>query len=347
LGVDVSVLIPTYQRARKLAACVGSLARQAGDVSFEVLVGLDGRDDDSEQAAKRAWAAFKPWRERELRVIDCGRGGYTKVRKHLLSLARGQVMLSLNDDVVAETELIASHWREHERRRTEELGRAIVVGDAPYVKRPAGELDSMLDRLVRETPMVFFYDVMNSPEGLADRDRDWGFRHCFGLNFSADLACVREVGGFLARPHVYGYDDIELGWKLATRFGMPVIYRPEARVRHEHFYTAQDLMGRERALGKAAWEFAGANPEFAKAVFGRDVRSREEVEYSREFVRREQAAAQKSQRTLEALETVPSSAIDGPHAGTLLRALYEQHLLLKRWNWRCGLLEMAGGKTES
>jgi hypothetical protein len=273
--------------------------------------------------------------------LGCERAGYTLVRNRLIAEARGRVMLSLNDDVIAEPGLVDMHWLEHARRAEAGLSRAIVVGDAPYLRRPAGELDSMLDRLVRETSMVFFYDTMNTPQGLADPNKDWGFRHCFGLNFSADLGCVREVGGLLARPHVYGYDDIELGFKLVTRFKMPVLYRPAARVWHDHFYTADSLMRRELALGKAAWEFAGAHAEFGQAVFGRDIRSASELAYSREFITREKSAAQRSQHTLAALEQVPASAIDDHHAAALVRALYEQHLLLKRWTWRSGLVEAA------
>ena len=156
------MLIPTYQRPQKLAACVASLARQAGDVAFEVIVGLDGADAASELAARRAWTGAT--QRRALRVVECERAGYTMVRNRLVREARGRVMLSLNDDVVAEPELVERHWREHERRRRHGRGPAIVVGDAPYTRRPPGELDSMLDRLVRETSMVFFYDAMNGPE---------------------------------------------------------------------------------------------------------------------------------------------------------------------------------------
>jgi len=347
--VDVSVLIPTYQRSAKLAACVASLARQTGEHSFEVVVGLDGPDPGSRQAAGRAWkeaGGDKPGRS--LRIIDCDRQGYIAVRNRLVSEACGRVMLSLNDDVEAETGLVAAHLREHDRRRAEKLGPAVVVGDAPYKKRPPTELDSMLDRLVRETSMVFFYDVMNAPPqpgAQTDREKDWGFRHCFGLNFSAEIGCVREVGGVggqLSKAHLYGYDDIELAFKLARRFRSPVLYRPEAKVWHNHFYTAKQLMDRERQLGHSAWYFAEASPAFGRAVFGRDIRSKEELAYSREFVQREKAAAEGMLQTLACLERIPSMCISGEHGPKLTRALYEQHLLLKRWMWRTGLLEAAG-----
>jgi hypothetical protein len=81
-------------------------------------------------------------------------------------------------------------------------------------------------------------------------------------------------------------------------------------------------------------------------VFGRDVRSREEVEYSREFVGRERGGAERGMETLAGLERVPGSVVDGEHAPAIVRGLYEQHLIAKRWNWRLGLLEGAGNKTD-
>ncbi|HMN42098.1 MAG TPA: glycosyltransferase family 2 protein [Phycisphaerales bacterium] len=339
--MHISVLIPTFRRPAKLAACVRALAQQQTHVEFEVLVGLDGPCDESRHAARSAWdEASLDFGGRELRIIECDRAGYTLVRNRLVHEARGRIALNLNDDVIPEPALINAHRQEHTRRTRENLGPAIVVGDAPYLRRPAGELDSLLDRLVRETPMVFFYDAMNTPEALAQPDKDWGFRHCFGLNFSADLALIREVGAFLARPHVYGYDDIELAFKLARRFDTPVLYRPQARVWHDHFYTVAALMERERLLGRAAWTFAGENPGFGLAVFGRDIRSTEELAYSRDFVHRERTTADRIRDTIASLERVPSTAVP-ESAHEIIRALSQQHLLLKRWEWRTGLLEAA------
>lgn len=329
------MLIPTFNRAAKLAACVASLARQTTAARFEVVVGLDGPDSEGHDAAERAWRE-SGGPAGGLRVIECQRAGYTIVRNRLVAEARGRVILSLNDDVVADPALVEAHWREHERRRVENMGPAIVVGDAPYALRPPGQPDSMLDRIVRETSMVFFYDVMNTPEGLRDREKDWGFRHCFGLNFSAQTALVREAGGFLALPHVYGYDDIELGWKLARRFNTPVIYRPEARVVHDHFYTASSLIEREFALGQAAWAFAAVNPEFARAVFGRDIRSSAEVARAGECLETQRDQASAARKVLNKLEQIPSSA-----PGPSVREWYERVLPAKRWEWRRGLLTAA------
>jgi hypothetical protein len=200
--------------------------------------------------------------------------------------------------------------------------------------------DSVFDRLVRETSMVFFYNTMQGA-GVGDLERDWGFRHCFGLNFSVSAAALRDVGGFSVFPATYGYEDNEAAWRLRERFGMPVLYRPAASAEHDHRYGPREYLEREEKLGYAAWGFAMQAPGCASEMFGRDITSDAEVEYSRAFVERERAMAARVRGTLEGLADVPSGAVAGPHAGVVIEALYQQHLLLKRWMWRRGLVRAA------
>src|SRR5690606_7562160 len=137
---------------------------------------------------------------------------------------------------------LAAHVAAHEEA-DRELGRpAMVVGAAPWkVHAP----DRLFDRLLRETSMVFFYDRMNTPEARADRWRDWGFRHAWGLNVSARTDLVRDAGGMSVFPTTYGYEDDELAFRLHERHGTPVLYRPEARARHDHRMDPADYLRRE------------------------------------------------------------------------------------------------------
>lgn len=187
-----------------------------------------------------------------------------------------------------------------------------------------------------------------APDGCVARRgawHDWGFRHCFGLNFSVSLDAVRDVGGFVAIPLAYGYDDIELAWRLRERFRMPVLFRPGAFAPHDHRYRARDLLEREQRLGRAAWAFAAVNPHFTCEVFGRDIRSDEEVQYARQFMVRERPMVRRLEGSFLALESMPASALAGPHREALITMLYEHHLPLKRWYWRAGLLAAAGASV--
>lgn len=334
--LDVSVLIPTRGRPAKAAACVAALGRQTLEPDrYEVLVGLDGDDPETAGAVREAWPT--PRRE-ALGVVACERSGAGPVRNRLLPHCRGRTLVVLNDDVCPGPRFLEVHCGE-QRRCADEGRPAVIVGHSPWVGRPPAE-DRLFDRLVRETSMVFFYDRMDA----ADPGRDWGFRHAWGLNTSMPLDAVRAVEGWTAFPNEYGYDDIEIAWRLRRRFSLSVLYRPRAQALHDHRFGPEEYLRREHKLGRSAWLYARRNPGFARDVFGRDITSGDELDYSREFIERERAMASRARIAFEKLADLPADAVDGPHAAALLDLLYQQHLPLKRWMWRAGLLAAATGR---
>jgi len=338
---DISVIIPTCGRPEKIGACVRSLTRQTlARERFEVLVGLDGPDSAGAHAVQLAWLGEA---EDRLRLVECKRSGQASVRNRLLPLARGRTLVFLNDDMLPAATHLEAHL-EAQREAEEENARALVIGASPWVVR---EPDRLFDRLVRETSMIFFYDVMDRllAEGAADQTHDWGFRHAWLLNLSAPAELVRRAGGFTVFPETYGFEDDELAFRLAQRHGTRVLYRPGAVARHDHRYEPEAYLARERKLGRAAWGFARATPACARAMFGRDVTSASELAYSREFVERERAGVERARTSFRRLGRMPASAVDGPHADDLIAMLYQQHLPLKRWEWRTGLLEAADAEA--
>jgi GT2 family glycosyltransferase len=331
--VDLSVIIPTHRRPAKLAACLAALASQTLEADrFEVLVGIDGPDPVTDSAARRAWegAGGGPG----LIVLTCPKAGQAAARNRLLALARGRYLLFLNDDMVPQPGLAAAHLR-HQEEQTGRRAPALIVGDAPWKRRHP---DRLFDRLLRETSMVFFYDVMRRDP---DPQRDWGFRHGWMLNLSIPAAPVREVGGLSIFPATYGYEDDDLAFRLSRRFGMPVLYRPDAEAIHDHAMEPGEYLERERRLGGAARGFAHAAPEAAHAMFGRDLLDPAELDYSREFLAREARAAERLEAAFLGLAAIPAQAIAGPSAAALINLIYQQHLLLKRYHWRRGLLAAA------
>ncbi len=319
------MIIPTRDRPEKLAACLERLSRQTiGMDRFETLVGLDGRDPESARVAREAAGP--------VRLFECERVGNAAVKNRLLEEARGECVVLLNDDVLPEEDFLEAHRRAQRERR----GRAaMILGASPWVVRSP---DRLFDRLIRETSMIFFYDRMDD----SDPERDWGFRHAWTLNLSLPLEAARRVGGFYHDPaHKCGYEDIEFAWRVQTRLGLPVLYRPEARADHDHPYEPDGYLTRERELGRQAWGLAHASPECARAIFGRDIRDAAELAYAREFLERESKDVRAVQQGFLSLAKMPAGAIPEEHAQTLLRLLYQHHLLLKRYCWREGLLSAA------
>jgi len=345
-GMELSVVIPTYGRPQQAAECVRRLGEQSLDPSrYEVLVGIDGGVENAHDARETESAIREAWpraRTTQLSIVPCPKSGQAAVRNELLERAVGATLVFLNDDMLPAPTLLEHHLR---AQREAAAGRApaLVIGASPWVV-PAD--DRLFDRLIRETSMVFFYDRMDEAlaDGTADADHDWGFRHAWLLNLSAPAALVREAGGFSVFPATYGYEDDELAFRCRELFGTRVLYRPDAVAHHDHRLTPEAYLERERRLGFAAWGFAGRAPECALAMFGRDIRSEDELAYSRAFVERERASADRLRSTFVDLAEIPVDSVPSPGhpAGLpLVRALAEQHLLLKRWEWRRGLLESA------
>lgn len=324
----ISVIIPTCRRPAKVAACVLALSRQSLDPgAFEVLVGVDGFDQESVRACENAAGRAR------LHVDEGEKVGQAGVRNRLISRARGDILVCLNDDMVPGEEFLASH-----ERAQREVGGAILVGSSPWAVH---EPDRLFDRLLRETSMVFFYHLMD--EARDERGRDWGFRHAWSLNLSVPAACVRDAGGFAVFPSTYGFEDDELAFRLREKFSLKVLYRPECVATHDHRMGPRDYLEREYKLGFAAWGVARTAPKFAGAMFSRNLGDAGEIRDAREYVERERTHASRALPLFEESARLPSSLGDGAYGRHVVALAYQQHLPIKRWCWRRGLLDAAQG----
>lgn len=342
--MDVSCLIPTHERPDKLVRCIADLAAQRHEgYRFEVLVGIDGPDHGEADAVAAALAATGA-QDVPVRLYMCDKAGPAATRNRLIEHARGKVLFFLNDDVRPDRDLVATHARAHDELGTR--GRqAMILGSAPWV---IPEDDSLFDRLIRETSMVFFYDQMVGPKA-ADPDHDWGFRHAWTLNLSVPAEAVRAAGGFSSEMNAPCFEDLEFAYRLSTEAGLGVLFRPEAMVVHDHRYQPREYLQRERLLGAHAWRLARCAPECAHAVFGRDLLAGSELGYCREFVERERAEAERIEVCFCRLSGLSSDCVppSGDETGReLIGLIYQQHLLLKRWWWRTGLIEAARSESQ-
>jgi len=227
-----------------LARCVASLLAER-DAKLRIIVSIDGPD---------APADLEPLtRDGSVTVVTgerCGPGG---ARNRGLQHADGELILFLNDDVVPAPGLV-----DHHRAAHRDGVPRLVLGDAPFAV-PSD--DHVIDRMTRETALLFFYSDMNSVE----RDRDWGFRHAWTLNLSVPRTACEPFDDRLRYPM---FDDLEWAYRVTTSVSAPVVYRPEASVTHHHRYEPARVLAREALLGHQALALHRANPACASAVFG-------------------------------------------------------------------------------
>jgi GT2 family glycosyltransferase len=332
--MNLSVVIPTLNRPNHLARCLGCLREQtpaAGE--FEVIVVLDGPDPDSEILCK----SFETRRRFDLRVIEAERRGNAHTKNIALHAARAAFTVFLNDDVRPVPRFLEHHLSVHRERDNHA---ALVLGHSPWIIHSP---DRLFDRLLRETSMVFFYDRMVSPDGSPrePEGHDWGFRHAWTLNLGTPTEAARAIGGFDESLANCCFEDVEFGWRFTRAHGAPVLFAPEARAEHDHRYEPADYLKREFRLGYSAWGLALSNPDCAREVFRRDLTGDAELARCREEVDRDEPFAPGWRTWFESLAARaqdPSLPSDSD-----LQALYQQHLPLKRHEFRKGLLAASEG----
>ena len=102
--MEISVIIPVYNKVAYIDKCFGSIFSQPFD-SFEVVAVDDGSDDGSGEACDR-WAASEP----RLRVMHVPNGGVTAARRYGLEHSTGRyIMFADADDLLTPGSLPLMH----------------------------------------------------------------------------------------------------------------------------------------------------------------------------------------------------------------------------------------------
>ena len=172
----LSIVVPTRNRRRILNRTLVPLLEQQGIAGdYEVIVVVDGSSDETLEMLQRP-----EWGTR-LRVVSQPHRGLAAARNHGAMEARGAIVLFLDDDMIADPDLMAMHLQEHDA-----ANQKVVLGALGLA---AGVRRSFL----KEGVAAWSRDMNRrlSEPGYRLRLDDWSFG-----NASVDRALFREAGGF-------------------------------------------------------------------------------------------------------------------------------------------------------
>ena len=229
--MDLSVVIATYNRADRLAACLDALGAQTlrdgrAQDAFEVVVVVDGSSDGTLEFLASYSARFP------LRVVAQENAGQPAALNHGVEEARGRFCLLIDDDVVARPELLAAHLAA-QREATGALAAGRLSIDVPkragwFVGRFAAE---WADHYAR----------------LDSGEKRLTSSSCYGGNLSFPRAAFLAVGGFaLDLPRGY---DVDLAHRLIA-FGLSPLYLPHAEAAQDERKTARQLLRDQENAGE-------------------------------------------------------------------------------------------------
>jgi glycosyltransferase involved in cell wall biosynthesis len=240
---ELSVVIASHNRRERLRACLEALSRQdhpAG--SFEAIVADDGSTDGTAEMVEAFEAPFP------LRVLRLAKAGKPAALNAAIAVAEAPACLFLDDDVIASPELVAEHAAAH-REQPMTLGIGALTQRAP-----SG----------RDWYLQAYATAWNERyRELEDRQADW--TDCYGGNFSAPLAALREVDGFDAE--LEAVEDIELGYRLQAAGCLPR-FLPRARALHDDVKDRAATIAATRRYGAFCAAFAERRPRVRPQLLG-------------------------------------------------------------------------------
>jgi GT2 family glycosyltransferase len=314
----ISVIIPTNRSAEVVRPCLDALARQRFELrEVEVIVVHNG-GTGTPPASTGTW----PF---ELIVEQIPQANVCAAKNVGLDRARGEWVIFLNDDVRPTPDLIAAHLAAHRR-----AGRSAIVSGKTEWRRWDDE--TVFDRLVQTTSMIFFYDQMAPHAGHS-------YRHAWTLNLSLARRYVEELRFDEQLGATFFYEDIELAFRLERAYGLRVWYCPDALAAHDHRHTLTDYLRREFNMGRAAPQLWRCDRDCFRATYGTDLDGAY-VEYCRRFVSTEGRREDEMRQRLAALvgRKVEELGMGTDVESEIVQALYYAHLPLKRLAFRRGLL---------
>ena len=236
--MDISVVIPTFNRASLLRRTVPALLGQKTEgFAYEVIFVSNGSTDETETVLTEA-AAANPSKLRYHRIEPTG--GPSAPRNFGIRAARGEFVVILDDDVLPDPDLVLKHFGFH--RRFPEMHHA-ATGEA-YV--PPEMLDD---------PMSFFhtfpYDEVRNLDRLT-------FLHFWTCNVTFKRQFMLDHGMF-DESFLY-YEDVLVAHKL-EKAGMHLHFNPAARGQHLHQLRPSGVASKGFFTGLWLYAFEQRIPE--------------------------------------------------------------------------------------
>lgn len=238
--MKLSVIIPTHNRADILRTCLEKLMVQKG-VDFEVIVVDDGSEDLTSDVMRNF---------REAKYIQQKASHQGVARNRGAKEASGDILVFIGDDIFVEPGFLMQHANIHIKNPGED---AICLGRTDW--DPDMEKSDYM-KFLDESGWQFAYFLL-SP-GFTNHPQPYKFFYTSNISIKKT---VFDKEKFNKRFTEYGWEDIELGYRLWSKHAMRLYYEPDAKAFHHHFIPDSTLEGRMEVVGRSAVTCEKIQPE--------------------------------------------------------------------------------------
>jgi glycosyltransferase involved in cell wall biosynthesis len=229
---SISVVMATYNRRGLLPEVLAPLLDDLA--ALEVVVVVDGCADGSIEYLRER-AAEEP----RLRPILIPNGGAVPAQQTGVEAARGDIVLVIDDDVLAEPGLVSGHLRHHARERG-----LVVVGSMPTRRPPERRPGTFTSEVYHDVYEFRCLEWENDPANV--------LMGLWGGNVSFERAPLLANGGIGGRYELPYHYDWELGLRL-HRAGLKGRFDRSLAALHLHDRSYETFKREARRQGRAVW----------------------------------------------------------------------------------------------
>lgn len=243
--MTISVVTPTRNKARLLERTLASLAAQEDAFSdFEVVVVDDGSTDETPRVlAPGRW----PFALRAVRQ-DANRGR-AAARNCGIAASTGDLIVFLDDDMEVAPRFLGAHRALHGRG-----GKVAGIGNV--VNHPEITL----------APIDRYMSTRGAQKIGARGPLPW--KYFSTNNASVARADLAAIGGFDENFIHYGFEDLELAWRLEKERGIAFAFVEEACSLHIHPHTLEEVLSKKTLAGQSSLPYFFRKHPEAKAALG-------------------------------------------------------------------------------
>ena len=238
----LSIVIPTFNRVATLARTIDRIESQTVSAEhYEVIVVDNASSDDTRTVLEAKCRTY-----RNLKSLFQSKPGAAATRNAGLRQSVSDIVLFIDNDIIAEPDLIEKHLDYHAQSP-----RSAVIGN---VITPWHDSVDPFLRYLRHRGIYNPYTIGSGPI-------DFSYYHTG--NVSTPRSLLLEASGFNEDFFLYGMEDIELGYRL-EKLGVNMINGERARAIHDYFPTYEEFVDRCQQAGYSLGKLIDLHPALEK-----------------------------------------------------------------------------------
>ncbi len=249
-----SVIITAYNRADKLRDSLEAIFNQSMSTKdYEVIVVDDGSTDNTREVVEAAQEKHKT-----LRYFYQENSGQGVGRNTGVEAAKGKIVVLIQDDIIVTHDFLYEHQKFHYLHPDDNVG---VLGFTAW--HPKLSVNPYMQWLTNGSSFFgrygghqFAYEKLRGKK-LAD------YNFFYTSNISLKKVMLEKFP-FDSVFSGYGWEDIELGYRLQQKANFKLLYNSWAIAYHDHAMALAEMPRRMEAIGASAWLIHKKYPQLKK-----------------------------------------------------------------------------------